>query len=444
MPTYTLPDPSGTGYINASGNTLQEAEQTAATARGMASWTGGSYGADSSPTGTQQAGSGGGAGGGTPGAAPTVVSQSGQQLAAGINSLLGAIASGNKQAFDEAVRQFNVSSGLDQSKFDESIRQFNQNYQISQAGLTGQYNGQQTQAAQLQAYNEAIGTAGVTGYFQAPGAAGGTGGAPTQAQYIAARSQQLQGMGWAAGAATQTALSEWNQGLAQSGNVAGGMPASLIPATAGAAPGGVGTPTLAAQAQWANLYGQNAAPTPGEQTLAAQLQYANLYGGSGAAPTAGQTTLAAQQQAYAQQMGAVNAAAAMQANPFRQAQVIGQAGRILQGMPTAGFQAPTTVAGVGTAGGNTQGGMGYLSQLISDIQDPTANQTTAQSWLDATPTPNKIDSTSFLGASPTTQNLILQSMQEKYGLDPTDSLAQIKNTLPAFNAPNTTGVIRRG
>jgi hypothetical protein len=198
------------------------------------------------------------------------------------------------------------------------------------------------------------------------------------------------------------------------------MPASLIPASAGAAAGGLGTPTLAAQAQWANLYGQNAAPT------------------------AGQTTLAAQQQAYAQQMGAVNAAAAMQANPFRQAQVIGQAGRILQGMPTAGFSAPNTVAGVGTAGGNTQGGMGYLSQLISDIQDPTANQTTAQSWLDATPTPNKIDSTSFLGASPTTQNLILQSMQEKYGLDPTDSLAQIKNTLPQFNAPNTVGTIRRG
>jgi hypothetical protein len=421
MPTFTLPDPSGSGFINASGNTLQEAEQTAATARGMSSWTGGSYGADSSPTGTQQAGSGGGAGGGTPGGvAQTVTQQSGQQLAAGINSLLGAIASGNKQAFDEQVREFDATFGLNKDQFNQNVSEYNQNLAVTQAGLTGQYNGQQTQQAQLQAYNEAIGAAGLTGYYQAPGTAGGAGGGLTQDQYITARSQQLAGMGWAPAAAAQTALSEWNQGLAQSGNVAGGMPASLIPASAGAAPGGIGTPTLAAQAQWANLYGQNAAPT------------------------AGQTTLAAQQQAYAQQMGAVNAAAAMQANPFRQAQVIGQAGRILQGMPTAGFQAPTTVAGVGTAGGNTQGGMGYLSQLISDIQDPTANQTTAQSWLDATPTPNKIDSTSFLGASPTTQNLILQSMQEKYGLDPTDSLAQIKNTLPQFNAPNTVGTIRRG
>jgi hypothetical protein len=391
MPTFTVPisGPNGSG---AGTITVNASDATAAAINAQQG--------GNTVTGTPVAAGGAGAVAGsttpTTGTSPTVTAQSGQQLAAGINSLLGAIASGNKQAFDEAVRQFNVTSGLDQSKFDESIRQFNANLGISQAGLTGTYNGQQTQAAQLQAYNEAVGTAGLTGYFQAPGTAGGAG-APGQDQYVAARSQQLQGMGWAPAAATQTALSEWNQGLAQSGNVAGGMPAGFNLAAAQGAAAGPGTPTLAAQ-----------------------------------------------QQAYAQQMGAVSAAAAMQANPFRQAQVIGQAGRILQGMPTAGFQAPTTVAGVGTAGGNTQGGMGYLSQLISDIQDPTANQTTAQSWLDATPTPNKIDSTSFLGASPTTQNLILQSMQEKYGLDPTDSLAQIKNTLPQFNAPNTTGVIRRG
>jgi hypothetical protein len=346
------------------------------------------------PPGGQSGSVSGAAGsGGQLGGDPTITQQSGQSLAAGINSLLGAIASGNKQAFDEAVRQFNVSSGLDQSKFDESIRQFNQNYQISQAGLTGQYNGQQTQQAQLQAYNEAVGAAGLTGYYQAPGAAGG---GLTQSAYQAARTQQLVGMGFDPAQAAQTALSEWNQGLAQSGNVAGGMPPGLVSAAAGAA-GGPGVPTLAYQ-----------------------------------------------QQQYAQQMGAVTAAASMQANPFRQAQVIGQAGRILQGLPTAGFQAPSTVAGVGTAGGNTQGGMGYLSQMISDIQDPTANQTTAQSWLDATPTPNKIDSSSFLRASPTTQNLILQSMQEKFGLDPTDSLKQIQNTLPQFSAPNTTGTVRRG
>jgi hypothetical protein len=113
-------------------------------------------------------------------------------------------------------------------------------------------------------------------------------------------------------------------------------------------------------------------------------------------------------------------------------------------MPTAGFSAPNTVAGVGTAGGNTQGGMGYLQQLISDIQSPSANQTTADSFLNQTPTPNQIDSPSFLRSTPTTQNLILQAMQERYGIDPTDSLKQIQNTLPQFSAPNTAGTIRRG
>src|SRR5262245_6191812 len=57
--------------------------------------------------------SGGGGGGG--GAAPTVSGGGGgsaSQLGQGINSLLGAIASGNKAAFDEAVRQFNTTFGL--------------------------------------------------------------------------------------------------------------------------------------------------------------------------------------------------------------------------------------------------------------------------------------------------------------------------------------------
>ena len=35
-------------------------------------------------------------------------------------------------------------------------------------------------------------------------------------------------------------------------------------------------------------------------------------------------------------------------------------------------------------------------------------------------------------------------MQEKYGIDPTDSMAQIKATLPQFNAPQTFGTVKRG
>jgi len=257
------------------------------------------------------------------GAAPTQTGSS-SQLASGINSLLGAIASGNKQAFDEAVRQFNTTFGLDKDRFAESVRQFNQNYLVSEAGLTGTYQGAQTQQAALQQANIAAQAAGLTGYYNMPG-----------------------------------------------------------------------------QAQ--------------------------------------QQTLAAQQQAYAQQMGMINQAASLQANPFRQAQAMGQMNRLLAGQGVAGFQAPNVVAGVGTAGGNNQGGLGYLSQLINDIKDPTPNTASMNDVLSSIPTPAKINSPEFLRSAPSTQNLVLQGMQERFGIQPEDALNQIKATLPQFTAPQTQG-----
>ena len=207
-------------------------------------------------------------------------------------------------------------------------------------------------------------------------------------------------------------------------------------------------------------YGGN----PGQQeTLAAQQQYfaqandlATQYGTyyqpgmpgqTGVAgvnnPNVGQSTLAAQQQSYAQQMGLISQAASLQANPFRQQQAIGQMSGLLSGGGVASFQAPNTVAGVGTAGGNTQGGMGYLQQMIDDIRSPGANQTSMNSVLDAIPTPTKLDSQSFLRSTPSTQNMVLQGMQEKYGLDPQDSMTQIKATLPQFTAPTLAGAVKR-
>lgn len=269
------------------------------------------------------------------GSSPTVNAQpsqgsQAQQLAAGINLLAGAMSSGNKEAFNEAVRQFNVTFGLDQQKFGEAVRQFNQNYLVSEAGLTGTYQGGQTQQAQLQAQNIAAQNAGLTGYYQQPGVAG-----------------------------------------------------------------------------------------PGQQTLAAQ------------------------QQQYAQQLGLINSAAALQANPFRQQQALGQMSRVLGGQGVAGFQAPNVVQGVGVAGGNTGGGMGYLSQMIDDIRDPSANTASMNQVMQGIPTPNKINSTEFLRAAPSTQSMVLQGMQEKYGLDPNDALTQIKATLPAFSAPTTMGTVKR-
>ena len=298
------------------------------------------------------------------------------------------------------------------------------------SGLTGYSN------LNTAAQNNAIAQSGVTGMYQAPAQiyAPGTDlmGHTFQSLDRAAQQAYYVSNGGDWGAAMQkwqndsnAQITKWYQD--------NGLPVPNQP----------GTPqeTLAAQNQYftqandlATQYGQYYQPgMPGQAGVAGVNN-----------PQAGQTTLAGQQQAYSQQMGVINAAAGLQANPFRQAQVLGQAGRVLQGMPTAAFQAPNTVTGVGTAGGNTQGGMGYLQQMIDDIRDPSANQTTAQSWLDSTPTPNKLDSQSFLSSSPTTQNLILQSMQEKYGIDPTDATAQIKATLPQFAAPQTFGTVKRG
>jgi len=254
-----------------------------------------------------------------------------QKLGQQINSLLGAIASGNKEAFDEAVRQFNVSFGLDVGKFNEGIRQFNENLALAQSGVTGTYQGSPTMQA------------------------------------IAQRQQQAM--------------------------------------------------------NWAQIYG-----------LAPQVDAA----GNPIAP--GGQTLAAQNQAFTQQLGAINAAAALQTNPFRQAQVMGQLGRVLQGNPVAGFQAP------GAATGQTDfSGMGNMQRLIDDIRGGpgSVNAMTTQGVLDAIPTPTKLDSVNFYRSSPNTQNIVLQGMQEKYGLSPDESLAQIRNTLPQFQSPTTFGGVRR-
>jgi hypothetical protein len=246
-----------------------------------------------------------------------------QQLINGQNAMLKAIAEGNMDAFREAVRQFDLSFGLDRDKFSQAVSEFNQNFGLLQGGLTGVYQGQPTLAAQKQAADQAIAAAGLTGVYQ------------------------------------------------------------------------------------------------------------------------GQPTMQAQQQYFTQGLQGATLAAGLQANPFRQQQVLGQLGPLLSGRPMAAFQAANTVPGVGTAGGNTQGGLGYLQQMIEDIRNPTPNQTNVNQVLEAIPTPNKLNSVDFLRAAPSTQQMILQGMQEKYGIDPADAYRQVQNTLPQFQAPTTMGTIRR-
>lgn len=286
-------------------------------------------------------GSGGGGGGGS-----ALASGGAGQIGDAIQKMLQAIADGNKQAFDETVREWNAVFGLDTQKFQDDVRRFNENLAISQAGLTGTYQGQQTQQAMVNAANIA-----------------------------AQRAKTAQ--------------------------------------------------------DWATLYGY----TP--QLDANGNPVTVLANGVPA------QTLQAQNQTYTQQLGLINQAASLQANPFRQQQAIGQMSRLLGGQGVAGFSAPNTVQGVGIAGGNTQGGMGYLQQMIDDIRDPTANAQSMNQVLQGIPTPNKLNSVEFLRAAPSTQNMVLQGMTEKYGLDPQDALAQIKATLPGFQAPSSFGSVKR-
>jgi hypothetical protein len=316
MPQYTvaLPEERGGGFVTVNASDPGAARENAGVGGNATVLAGGhaahqetgyavgGYGPEGPPA--PSGGGGGGGGGGAPDGS-------------WIERWLQMIASGNDRAFFESVREYNLEHGLDVDKFNEVIRQYNENLAISQAGLTGAYQGQ---------------------------------------------------------------------------------------------------PTFPALTSYANQFGMWGVPQQGQQTLAAQ------------------------QQAYAQQLGAIQAAAGLQANPFRQAQVIGQLGGLLSGRGVAGFQAP------GQAQGQTDfSGMGNLQRLIDDIRGgPGAiNSQSVQSVLDAIPTPAKLDSPEFLRASPLTQSLVLQGMQEKYGLNPQDALAQIRNTLPQFAAPTTFGGVRR-
>ena len=188
------------------------------------------------------------------------------------------------------------------------------------------------------------------------------------------------------GAPTQAAI---NQQASLTGYTGGVMPGSMswdqlsqqLQAT-----GGGTYNDAAAKAQFQALTGQHPNNFNGSTPLGLSQQQINaIASAAGVNPTAlqGQQTMAMQQQTYAQQMGLIAAAQTAQANPFRQQQLYQQAQSMFGGTPVAGFSAPSTVAGVGTAGGNTQGGMGYVQQMIDDIRSPAANQTSADDFMNA-------------------------------------------------------------
>jgi hypothetical protein len=329
--------------------------------------------------GTQTVGQTGGSGKPSSPAAPNN-NAGAQQLGSQINSLMGAIAAGNKEAFDEAVRQFNVTFGLDREKFAEGIRQFNVGLGISEAGLTGYYK-PYTPAAQESFARPADGT-----FVRQPGPVGpGT----------------------------------------QIGQMQGGKLVMFPNWEAYKAAGGPeDTSKLQAASDPNTFLALQTAPAQG------------TYG----APV---RTLQAQNQDFTQGMNVVTTAAQLQANPFRQQQALGQMSRLIGGESVAGFGAVGNQAQSTQNSTGASGGLGYLQQMIDDIRDPTANTQNVKDVLGAIPTPNKVNSVDFFRSPQSTQNMLLQGIQEKYGIDPNDALGQIRNTLPAFQSPATFGQVKR-
>ena len=67
-----------------------------------------------------------------------------EQYGTAIQKALDALASGNREAFQRAIYEFDATFGLDKDKFTEDTRRFNETFGITQAGLTGNYQGAPT------------------------------------------------------------------------------------------------------------------------------------------------------------------------------------------------------------------------------------------------------------------------------------------------------------
>lgn len=102
----------------------------------------------------------GGGGGGSPAvdtSALTGASATGG-TGGGLQQLLNALAAGNVAAANEAIRQFNVTSGLDAQKFAQDVSKYSQDHAMAMtkqsadiaaqaAGISGMFNGAPTEAA---------------------------------------------------------------------------------------------------------------------------------------------------------------------------------------------------------------------------------------------------------------------------------------------------------
>lgn len=164
MPQYSVPinGPNGPGTMTVNASSPAAAMENASQ--------GGNYATGAAVQGGNQNLSGGGGGAPSTNVASPTIGASADMIKMGnaITSAANALASGNREAFERAKFEWDQTFGLEKDKFAEfirqynqnyaeGIRQYNQNYLISQAGLTGQFQGAPTLQAQQQQYSQQIG-----------------------------------------------------------------------------------------------------------------------------------------------------------------------------------------------------------------------------------------------------------------------------------------------
>ncbi len=374
MGLYTVPisGPNGSGNgtitVNASDPeaAVQNAYQGGNTPTGPATGGGGSGGSSSS---------GGGGGGGNSNAAANAQQQLSQ-----------ALASGNKAAADEAIRQFNATFGLDSQKFAETVNEYNKNYGLAQSGVTGvNPDGTPTLAAQKQQSDAAAQAAGITGFYSAPVAATGD--------------------------RTAAAAAWQRDNPNQHTEAFASQPASV-------------------QAQYGYTPATTAAPT--------QTEAAHQFD-----VTSAQAALDAHNKTG---MDLLNLASTLHADPFRQLQVMyGASGmdginRAVQGLSgqyglPGNFTAPGApgVDANGFPTGNTATLGGAMQAYNNAGQGQTPGQQAAATGLT---NPNQIIARNYNSAPQNVKDFATSALSMNNGLDQKTNDEQIQKNLPQFNAPS--------
>src|SRR5262245_10720673 len=194
-----------------------------------------------------------------------------------------------------------------------------------------------------------------------------------------------------------------------------------------------GAPTLAAQNQYAQLFGTYGVPTPGQQTLAAQQQAAQLSGYYQGAPTLARQ---AQEQQAAQQYLSLLSNLRGPADYFQYQKVLGATPGGLQDLVRAAAGQYIPGVGSGTTGVAPQpvSLAGFVNQATGT---PAQNQATLQSLVP----PNQMAPQTWNAIAPSQQQLLLGAW-ESQGYNRDDALNLFRTSLPRYATGPNTGTFR--